>query len=142
MPADKLMQVIADCATALRGITSPSKDITQLQHLLSTMTAHAHIKPTVPILPVTMPDPQSVPRVGTPDISHQHNTQSSTQSLSPKSATTSVLPPQAQPPQHIKRCQCSPAQPTPASVPALHTRSKTAARATLVAPPAHNTRSQ
>jgi hypothetical protein len=127
LPADKLMQAIADCAAALRGMTSPSKDITQLQHLLSTMPAHAHIKTTVPILLVTIPDLQSVPRVSTPDITHQHITWSSTQSLIPKSATTPVHPPQARPPQHIKRPRRSPAQPTPAFAPALHTRSKTAA---------------
>ena len=139
MPADKLMQAIADCAAALRGTTSPSKDITQLQHLLSMMTAHAHIKTTVPILPVNMPDLQSVPRVNTPDITHQHITRSSTLSLIPTSATTPVHPPQARPPQHIKSRRCSMVQPTPASALDLHTRFKTAARASLVAPPAQNT---
>jgi hypothetical protein len=132
-PADKLIQAIADCTTALKGITSPSKDITQLEHLLSTTTAHALIKTTVPSLPVNG---------GTPDIIHQHFTRSSTLSLIPKSATTPVHPLQARPPQHIKRRQHGIAQPTPASAPALHTRSKTTVRASLVTPPAQNTPSQ
>ena len=49
------MQAIADCASALKGIVAPSKDITALQHLItsaSTQFNPSHLPSNMPFTPI------------------------------------------------------------------------------------------
>ena len=64
-PADTLMQAIADCTSALHGITSPSRDITHLRQLLGATTTTL-TSPTPNNIGATAP--QATPLPDLPDV--------------------------------------------------------------------------
>eukprot|EP00804_Cyclotella_cryptica_P002761 CCRYP_009625-RA/>CCRYP_009625-RA protein AED:0.25 eAED:0.25 QI:0/0/0/1/0/0/4/0/596 len=132
-PTDKLMQAVSACAAALKGITAPTKDITDLKALLD-ITQPPHTPPTVfqgntPSLPRVLPTNDTATSRVTRSMTNQFNLPS----------TTPVAIPTPRPTTKTKRRRHTKCAAVPDSAPAYNTRSHTAAKAKLLAAPATNT---
>eukprot|EP00804_Cyclotella_cryptica_P013548 CCRYP_012909-RA/>CCRYP_012909-RA protein AED:0.45 eAED:0.45 QI:0/-1/0/1/-1/1/1/0/143 len=132
------MQAVAACAAALKGITAPTQDITDLKALLditaatSTTPTESHTTDGVPRV-CSLSNPPSLPRVPpTNDPAPSHVTRSMTnqQPMAPVAISTPCLA--------TKLKHCKPPKPStvPDSAPAHNTRSHTTAKAKLQ-PPCH-----
>jgi hypothetical protein len=98
-PADKLMQAVAACATALKGITAPTQDIIHLKALLDTTAAtpltptESHITDGVPrVCPLN--NPLHLPRVpptNVPAPSHVTRSMTSPLPIAPVAISTLCL---------------------------------------------------
>eukprot|EP00804_Cyclotella_cryptica_P009165 CCRYP_003221-RB/>CCRYP_003221-RB protein AED:0.37 eAED:0.37 QI:0/-1/0/1/-1/1/1/0/370 len=137
-PTDKLMQAVSACAAALKGITAPTKDITNLKALLDITATTSHTSDNVPRVRTTSNTP-SLPRVlPTKDTAMSRVTHSMTNQFNLPS-TTPVAIPTPRPTTKTKRRKHTKCAAVADSAPARNTRSHTAAKAKLLAAPATNT---
>eukprot|EP00804_Cyclotella_cryptica_P011786 CCRYP_011381-RA/>CCRYP_011381-RA protein AED:0.36 eAED:0.36 QI:0/0/0/1/1/1/2/0/520 len=91
-PTDKLMQAVSACAAALKGITAPTKDITDLKALLDITATTAHTSESVPRVRTTSNTP-SLPRVlPTNDTATSRVTRSMTNQFNLPSTTPVATP--------------------------------------------------
>eukprot|EP00804_Cyclotella_cryptica_P000999 CCRYP_012348-RA/>CCRYP_012348-RA protein AED:0.11 eAED:0.11 QI:0/0/0/1/1/1/3/0/1327 len=129
------------CAAALKGITAPTKDITDLKALLDITATTAHTSNSVPRVRTPSNTP-SLPRVlPTNDMAMSRVTRSMTNQFNLPS-TTPVAIPTPRPTTKTKRRRHTKCAAVPDSAPARNTRSHTAAKAKLLAAPATNTRAK
>ncbi|KAL7486747.1 hypothetical protein ACHAW6_012336 [Cyclotella cf. meneghiniana] len=87
-PTNKLMQAIADCASALKGIVAPSKDITTLKCLLTSASTQLNTHSSLRNMPST---PIIVPRV-LPSTTHPVQRVDATCITPPTTPSTVSLP--------------------------------------------------
>ena len=146
-PTDKLMQAVSACAAALKGITAPTKDITDLKALLditaatSPIPTTSHTSDNVPRVRI-INNPHSLPRVlPTTDTASSRVTRSMTNQLN-QPPTILVAIPKSRPATKPKRRKPTKSAAVPDSAPARNTRSHTTAKAKLLAAPATNTRTK
>eukprot|EP00804_Cyclotella_cryptica_P002987 CCRYP_005999-RA/>CCRYP_005999-RA protein AED:0.31 eAED:0.31 QI:0/0/0/1/1/1/3/0/532 len=141
------VQAVFACVAALKGITAPTKDITNLKALLD-RTASTSPTPTKSHTAVGVPrvralsNPPSLPRVPpTNDSASSRVTRSMTNQLNqlpiaPVAISTPRLATK------LKRCKPTKSAVVPDSAPACNTHSHTTAKAKLLAAPATNTHSK
>eukprot|EP00804_Cyclotella_cryptica_P019044 CCRYP_014460-RA/>CCRYP_014460-RA protein AED:0.28 eAED:0.28 QI:0/0/0/1/1/1/3/0/673 len=135
------------CAAALKGITAPTKDITDIKALLditastSPIPTTSHISDGVPRVS-TISNPPSLPRVlPTYDTASSRVTRSMTNQLK-QPPTAPVVIPTPHPTSNPKRHKLTKSAAVPDSAPARNTHSHTTAKAKLLDAPATNTRAK
>eukprot|EP00804_Cyclotella_cryptica_P024508 CCRYP_014628-RA/>CCRYP_014628-RA protein AED:0.32 eAED:0.32 QI:0/0/0/1/1/1/2/0/458 len=138
------IKAVAACAVALKGITAPTQDITDLKALLD-ITAATTMALNEPHTTDSVPRVQSIsnllslPMVQTtndPALSRVTRSMTNQQSLAPVAISMPRLATKS------KRCKPSKPPAVPDTAPARNTHSHPTSKAKLHAPPATNTRSQ
>eukprot|EP00804_Cyclotella_cryptica_P018466 CCRYP_004311-RB/>CCRYP_004311-RB protein AED:0.26 eAED:0.22 QI:0/-1/0/1/-1/1/1/0/535 len=143
-PTDKLMQAVAACAAALKGITAPTQDITDLKALLDITAAtsptptEAHTTKGVPRVR-SLSNPPSLPRVPPTNDPAPSRVTRSTTNQHPIAPVAISMPRLAT---KLKRGKPPKPSMVPDLAPACNTRSHTTAKAKVHAAPVTNTRSQ
>eukprot|EP00804_Cyclotella_cryptica_P009064 CCRYP_003161-RA/>CCRYP_003161-RA protein AED:0.28 eAED:0.28 QI:0/0/0/1/1/1/2/0/561 len=143
-PTDKLMQAVCACAAALKGITAPTKEITDLKALLditattSPIPTTSHTADGVPRV-LALSNPPSLPRVPpTNDTASSQVACSMTNRLN-QLPPAPVAIPTPRPATKPKQRKLTKSAAVPDSAPARNTRSHTMVKAKLLAAPATNT---